>query len=235
MTILFTSDWHCSVINLDRCQRLVDQILSLSNKDTYIVLCGDIKHHLNPVDVRVINFLVHSITEIREHSAGFLFVRGNHDSITTQDGVPSCVPLIEALEADYIADKNWTVAEIFQADTSDRRDVLRARIWMVPYFREATRQKKAFQDALRHARPKKKDVADILAFHNEVAGCEVSPYRKGQGLTLEDIGAKHYDVCVSGHIHKAQFIKPNLHYVGSPFPMDWGEVNFQHRLLRIEI
>jgi DNA repair exonuclease SbcCD nuclease subunit len=226
--LLITADWQASVDNLHRCQQIVDQIMEVLNPQTGFLHLGDIKDSPNPVDQRVTNFLIKAFTEIRKRAAFTLYVRGNHDSIHVQDGCPSCAPLIEALGFDVVADVRWEgyVTPVFG-------------IWMVPYFRNPELQSKMFQEALDnqrhvsqgHDRPR----SSILAFHNEVAGCEVTAYRKSDaGYTPNDIGAQYYDLCVGGHIHKPQMVKPNIHFVGSPFCVDWGEANQSKRFLLVE-
>ena len=94
MRVVFTGDFHASLDNLDRCQVVVDQILSL--KPDFVVHLGDIIGSANGpatlVDQRVTNFLITSVKRIREHCRGFFFVKGNHDSVTIHDGSPSCAP-----------------------------------------------------------------------------------------------------------------------------------------------
>lgn len=38
MKILCTGDWQCAVTNLDRCQRVVEQVVNFCDKDTYVLL-----------------------------------------------------------------------------------------------------------------------------------------------------------------------------------------------------
>src|SRR5438874_815294 len=70
-------------------------------------------------------------------------------------------------------------------------------LYLVPYFRDPKRQRDEFQGALYDTSKKR---INILAFHNEIAGCERTAFTKGEGLTLTDIGASSYKVCISGHI-----------------------------------
>jgi DNA repair exonuclease SbcCD nuclease subunit len=211
------------------------------------VMLGDIKHVMNPVDVRVTNFMIEAITLISAE-ADFYFVRGNHDSITTQDGVPSCVPTVVSAGSIYSADDKWMRFGLGKTGMF---------LWAVPYFRNPETQKKAFQEAAADARSySSKAVYKVLAFHNEVSGCQRNAHTTGTGLTLDDIDTSAYDLCVSGHIHRPQVVIPNrnglgdirarkppleanpdhrrtqkspipgaVYFAGSPFTMDWGEVN----------
>jgi ABC-type transport system involved in cytochrome c biogenesis ATPase subunit len=113
-------------------------------------------------------------------------------------------------------------------------------IWMVPYFRDPVRQKKAFAEAAADARSHKlveggKPSVKILAFHNEVTGCERNAYSKGTGLTLDEVGTDTYDLCVSGHIHRPQIVfKPSASPGSRKAPADGqkrvlGALNAQER------
>jgi DNA repair exonuclease SbcCD nuclease subunit len=227
LKLLVTSDWQCALGNLDRCEIMFLQIMRIMLEREVPVLlhCGDIKDALNPVDTRVTNFLVYATREIRNRcNANFLFLRGNHDSITAQDDVPSCLPQLKAAGAD-VADEDFKVTGF----------PYHINLWRVPYFRDPERQRKAFKVAEEDARSRPS--IKILAFHNELAGCKRSAYSKGKGLTLEDIGAKYYDLCIGGHIHAQQQVSklPNVWYVGSPFCCDWGEVNQSKGFLLIDV
>jgi DNA repair exonuclease SbcCD ATPase subunit len=221
MRVVFSGDWQCSVTNLAQCEQVVNQICALlraGQSPRYFIHTGDAKESTNPVDQRVTNFLLEAFQRIRKQCDGIGFVRGNHDYITTQDDVPSCTPVVAAGGADYVADTSPVEIRFGHI-----------LITMVPYFRDPARQREAFRNAATYSA---KGVQSILVFHNEIKGCAWNNYMSSkEGLTADDIYAKDYSLCVSGHIHKPQQLKPNIHYVGSPFAMDWGEANFEHRVL----
>jgi len=228
--LVFSGDWQASLTNLDRCQQSVDQVCQLLTQHpdaSYFIHLGDVKEHRNPWDVRVTNFIISAFTQINESCKGFFFVRGNHDNITTQDDSPSCIPLLHKLNALAIADDKCISVRI--ADVG---------LFLVPYFRDPNRQRDEFTSASASAAHwKKKDpkVTRILCFHNEVAGCARSNTCTGDAYTAEELGAAQYSLCVGGHIHKPQFLAPNIYYAGSPFPCDWAECNQEKRLLVVDI
>jgi len=220
--LLFTSDWQAAVSNLDRCQLALDQLLRIVDREgvDYVVHLGDLKDAFNPVDQRVSNWLVHAAQEIKKRCQ-LLVLMGNHDLIAPQDGVPSVLPLLAAAGADVFPEPRLR----------SLRD--RTNLWMVPYIRDPAKQAKAFQeaaaDADRHSGTK------ILCFHCGIEGCRQNVWTKGKGIALKDLRPNRYDLCVGGHIHLPQFSKPNLYYVGSPFCVDWSEVNSDHRFLLVEV
>jgi len=227
MKILFTGDWQAALGNLDRCEQTLAQVLALIYREniSHVVHLGDVKDAFNPVDVRVTNFLVRATTEILtacqrygEGAAAFYVLRGNHDNIATQDNVPTLLPTLEAAGATIFEDV----------------DVVKLPYWvflhMVPYFRDHNRQVEAFHRSWELQQPGLR----ILVFHNEIRGCK-GGYSKGKAFTADDICAANYDICIGGHIHEAQTIKPNIHYAGSPFCMDWGEANQEKSFLILSI
>jgi hypothetical protein len=227
LRIVFSGDWQCAVTNLAQCGQTVDQIRALlraAPAPRYFIHTGDAKESNNPVDQRVTNFLLDAFKAITKDCDGIGFVRGNHDYISTQDDVPSCIPVIRAAGADTLADTGPEAMLLSKA----------VAVVLVPYFRDPERQKEAFRQALGLVSPNARH--KILVFHNEIAGCMLSNYVKGtSSLTPADIFADQYDACISGHIHKQQRLKPNIRYVGSPFAMDWGEANYDHRILMADI
>lgn len=225
MVILWTGDWQTSVSNLDRCKAVVDQLeseLKRSKPPRYVVHLGDIKEATNPVDVRVSNFIIEAVQRLKRASDGFLFVRGNHDSIATHDGVPSCAPLVEVSGANVVASEDWLSVDL----------MARVSIWLVPYFRDPDRQRRAFLEA---ANMPRRGNTSLLAFHCEIDGCQRSAHSKGRGITLSDLGASKYDLCVGGHIHRHQQVAKNVWYAGSPYCCDWGEANEQKGFLKVTI
>ena len=91
MRFLVTGDWQCTVENIPKCQIVVDHILELvkSRKLDAVIILGDVKHILNPVDCRVLNFLSDSIKAIKAVCEVFVLL-GNHDRTTTKDDKAAC-------------------------------------------------------------------------------------------------------------------------------------------------
>jgi DNA repair exonuclease SbcCD nuclease subunit len=181
--------------------------------------------------------------EIRSHCAGVFFVEGNHDKISAQDGMVSYEPLISALKA-TVASDNWIKIPI-RLLTWKQTIVRYLLLYLVPYVRDLEKQKKMFAEAAADASLSEykdpmsttvsTDNVKILAFHNTVTGCKQNLYTRGVGVSVSDLGAQNYNLCVGGHVHHAQKISPNVIYVGSPFAMTWNEANSEHRILQITI
>lgn len=66
----------------------------------------------------------------------------------------------------------------------------------------------------------------ILMGHFDIFGfIKTDDIDGGCGIQIEDLAG--YDCVLSGHFHTKQS-KGNIHYLGSPYPMTWGEVDSQH-------
>lgn len=246
MTLYHSGDWQCDLNNLDRCQIFVDQLveeLEKSNRtdSTFFVHGGDIKERFNPMDIRVMNFLIESFRRIKKACSGYYFVEGNHDPITTQDGVQSCTPLIDIIGANAVAYRNWVQIPIrMKSWNTVARYCL---LYLVPFARNPETQQRMFTEASERAAQHSftdfgvttKKVTQILFFHNTITGCKQNLYTTGEGFSIDDIGAKYYDLCIGSHVHMPQKIGRNIYITGSPFAMDWNEINQDHRFLKITI
>ena len=229
VSLLFTSDWHLCLRNLENCRKVATQlteVLEGLKRPRHLIHCGDIvgdRGPANPMDVRCSNWLIVTIPALRKRCDGFLFVRGNHDNIALADGSPSCVPLLRQLGVTCADDQPLNM-----------KLGVNLHLYAVPYFRDMPMQRMAFKECVdrfpAYETPGN-GAKRILVFHNEVRG---STNGNG-GVTLDEIGARHYDLCVGGHVHRPQFIAPNVYVVGSPFPTDWNCANAAHRHLLIEV
>ncbi len=246
MRLVISGDWQAALGNLDRLGVVVDQIVGEVKADpkTFFVHLGDMCESRNPVDVRVLNFMRDSLKRIGGACAGFYYVRGNHEPIHMADGAPNICGMIRDCGALAVADDAWEVVEV---PLLSWRGPSQHRLCMyfVPYFRDPARQRNEFKGPLEHMRlrrvAEKRAVcaydADtrLLFFHNTVTGCRQSLHSEGVGLSAADIGADRYDACFGGHVHLAQELNPNIHVVGSPMAVDWGEVNYKHRIMAVTI
>lgn len=68
----------------------------------------------------------------------------------------------------------------------------------------------------------------ILFGHFQVEG---SYFQSGQALTgIAQSALKEFGLVMLGHVHLPQAVTPKIHYVGSPFQQDWGEVGQPKRV-----
>lgn len=72
----------------------------------------------------------------------------------------------------------------------------------------------------------------ILFGHFQVKGAFLNNAKAATGIPLEALSG--YDLVILGHIHTPQSLSPRVHYVGSPFQQDWGEINQTKRVAVID-
>jgi DNA repair exonuclease SbcCD nuclease subunit len=72
----------------------------------------------------------------------------------------------------------------------------------------------------------------ILFGHFQVKGAFLNNAKTSSGVPLEVLSG--FDLVILGHIHQAQSLSKRIHYVGSPFQQDWGEVGQGKRLLLVD-
>ena len=216
MKILFSSDWQARLSNLDLCEKVVDQVCQEidQHKVDYFFHAGDWKDPFNPVDVRVTNFLIHAIETIRKHCP-VLTIIGNHDRSGPHDHLPEIGPVLRSAGA-----------QVFDKPTNTLLGGW--SIYAVPYIRDPKELQKAL--AVPPTRGK-----TILVFHNSLRGCDLSVLRKEPEGIAPDGVLNKFEICIGGHVHYQQFIPPNIWYVGSPFPQDWGEANQQKGFLLVTL
>jgi len=216
MKILLTSDWHASPQNLDLCHLVVENVISVLQNDRdigMVIHLGDIKQPWNPVDQRITNFLVESVKAI-VRKVPFVLLLGNHDRMGVDDDLPSCQPVVEATGA-------LVVSEPVTLTTENG-----ALLAMVPFLRDQSNLERAVRKAK----------GDYLFFHFEVRGAHYNVYSEShEGLPKAVLRPTRFRKCFGGHIHQPQFIAPNIQYVGSPFAIDWGEVNQTKRFLILDL
>lgn len=72
----------------------------------------------------------------------------------------------------------------------------------------------------------------IVLGHFQVVGCQMASGAAATGVPARALSFAYLSLL--GHIHRAQEIACNIHYVGSPFQQHWGEATEPKRVLVIE-
>ena len=217
MKLLLFSDTQTEVSNLDLCGRAIDELLHYAQQcaPDAIIHGGDVKQHYSDANiVFVVKWWLRKIQEIRAAGHRLIILRGNHDRLSQS-----------------VDSKDWLdILRVAGAETISKprvKQVGDGRVAFLPYTpdRELERQ---------WAASLKKQGADVLIFHTEVLSAEMSGV-KSKGISLEDLGADAYQVCLGGHIHKHQKVGNNCYFIGSPFCHDWGEANAAKGYVFVEI
>src|SRR5580704_11203547 len=83
MSIIFTADWQAEWSNLDTCEQAWAEVLNICQKEKlkYIVVLGDLKQAMNPVDVRVVTWWQNAIRKAIKRNLEVIILLGNHDRV----------------------------------------------------------------------------------------------------------------------------------------------------------
>jgi DNA repair exonuclease SbcCD ATPase subunit/DNA repair exonuclease SbcCD nuclease subunit len=216
MRILISSDWQAEYSNHDQCVTAWEFVLKQCKKYSLeaIVLAGDLKHSYNPLDIRVIKFWFKAIRKAIERNIRVIILLGNHD----REGL-------------YTDKRNWlSILRKAGAETFDSPGVCEltnGKIGMLPFTtsnRELRKRAKLLSE-LEWDKNK-----DILLFHADIKDCKYNQLGtlSHSRLRISELYPEKYLAVIGGHIHL-----PQEHYVGSPFAMDYGEVNQKKRFLLV--
>jgi DNA repair exonuclease SbcCD nuclease subunit/predicted ATPase len=214
MKILFTSDWQASYENLDLCSGAAEEILQLKEKHEFetLVLCGDLKHVYNPVDIRVINFWQSTIKNWIKKGLDVVVLLGNHDRLGLYNEKPNWMPVLRNAGA-----------KAFDEPAHLALPGGGFRLALLPFRQDAGTARKEAADLASLTGPNKR----ILVFHADLqsARYNVLSTSSTSVLTVKDLHSQRYVYCIGGHLHLRQKLCENVYYVGSPFATDWGEAN----------
>lgn len=212
--ILITPDWQMSVRNLPQIEDLVARLhqIAATENVTSIVHLGDVKEHLNPVDLRVTNAAMRAIVSFKLKEIDTYILKGNHDAASYADTSETWLPSLQAAGA-------HTIDQPFGCVLNG------VPCYFVPFMRDAQVLEKHLLATADICKPR------VLFLHASIEGA----YDNGTHLATDAISRKvleRFDLTISGHIHMPQSDKlKRVWYVGSPFAMDWGEVNQRKRVL----
>ena len=221
MKVVFTGDWQADMTNLDQLGQVCDQIYALN--PNVLVLPGDMKENYNPIDVRVLNFVMFQILRFVNRGCEVFVDLGNHDRVGMTSEQESWLPALAKAGA-KVAHKE----EIFRTGN--------LALFMLPY-RNSVKETKRMAHWLA-SQSKAITATKVLVFHQGLKEAWYNAFRKAEDeeLSVDDLYPKHYHYCIGGHFHKFQKVKyPNVFYVGSPFATDWGEANEKKGFLQLEI
>jgi len=210
MRLLLTADWHVSPQRLEECEAALQQLLSLVRQHNVdaVVHLGDVKDAFNPVDVRVVNFLVKLTASVCQHTKLYVLL-GNHDRTGPRDTAESILPVMQAAGA----------------VTFDQPAVVRMGQWdlaFAPYTRDLSQQSGMLKELASKCRGKV-----ILFMHREVLGARWAQTAEPIAHGVADDALAGFAAVFAGHIHYPHQVG-NVCYVGSPYCIDWGECN-QHK------
>jgi Icc-related predicted phosphoesterase len=177
MKVICTSDWQAAWYNLDQVRRAVNHILKLCKKHGVktVIHCGDVKQQLNPVDIRVTNYMVSVIQRFKSEGIRLIFLLGNHDRVGMFDTAENWFPTLQAAGADTV-------------DEPLRVTIDGYKFYMLPFMDND----KVLQAAKEFT--KSADSSNsILVFHAELDRCMFNVMTKAvDGIKLKDLYPSSY-------------------------------------------
>ncbi|MBQ6269093.1 MAG: exonuclease SbcCD subunit D C-terminal domain-containing protein [Bacteroidetes bacterium] len=254
MKIIHTADWHLGqrFYNNDRTEEhkhffewLIDQIKE--NDVDVLLAAGDIFDIYNPSNIvlsQYYDFIVDLTRQIPKLQV--IIIAGNHDSarievdkILLETVFPfSIVGTIDDynnidLDKHIIPLRNRTNGEI------------EAVCLAVPYLSSSDRIKPVFTKLIDAAKEKYSGLPLIAMGHFYATGAEIAEKHSERVVVggIDSVELNDYDIDNSviytalGHIHKSQKVnkKDNIRYSGSPIPLSFSEINYNHGVNLIEI
>lgn len=220
---LFSADWHLAVSTLDIVEKVTDEVISICKKHhvDYFVHLGDLKSDYSPIDGRVINAGVRTVDRIIKAGVKYLQLKGNHDRYNLFTSFSSWLPVLRkagAITYDmHTGEKLGDGTEICFLPFENNDDEFKKHARELARITEAKRKAGSLKFA-------------ILAFHQDIKGAHYNVLRKESesDLNPKDLCPEAYDFCIGGDLHlpqKVVYSKGNIHYTGSPYPVDGGEAN----------
>lgn len=214
MKILFTSDWQTDYENLELCRKVAEEILRLKGQTGFgvLVLCGDLKHVYNPIDVRVVTFWLRTISKWRKEGLDVVAALGNHDRVGMHVDKQNWFPILR--KAGALAYDETGFAGVGNGQ----------EIAILPFRNSSTLLRREAIDLAKSVGPRK----PVLVFHADLEKAKhnvLSSSEPGDKIRVEDLCPERYLFCIGGHIHYQQKVGGNVWYCGSPFATDWGEAN----------
>jgi predicted ATPase len=214
--ILLTSDWQLSVDNIDLCQKVVDEIIALREQYgfTTLVHCGDWKQQYDPINVRIVNWTLRAISQLKQAGLVVFVDLGNHDRIGMHVDKQNWFPVLRKAGAIAYDDPH-----------------IEGLLTFLPFRQNSVVKKSEAKEATKWT-----DGRGILIFHSDLAGARYNVLSRSEStdMTVEDLHPEKYMFCVGGHLHFQHKVAPNVWYVGSPFATDWGEANQKKGYLLID-
>ena len=263
MKLLHTSDWHLgqSLNQFDRSYEhaqflawLLDTLVD--EQVDALLIAGDVFDNINPPSASQ-SQLYQFLTEARRRvpGLGIVMTAGNHDSPGRMEAPAPFLALLDAYVVGHAgqgADFNRIVVPL-----KNNTGVVSAWCIAMPFLRpgdvprvegaaDAYRAgvERIYAEAYSHALAQRSPGQAIIALgHCHISGGQVSAESERNIVIggAEALSAKVFDPGIAyvalGHLHLAQQVggDSTRRYCGSPLPMSFSEVDYQHQVVIVEL
>lgn len=247
MNVCVCGDWHLGLVLAgydyhDDILQVAERAIMLANKADLFVQLGDIFHDSRPTP-RSVAAAIQLLSGLKVPS---YILTGNHDegrgNVTTwNDNGQIQEPAPDALEPFRFFD--WGNSNLHFVNMPRFEDIGGKVFLFVPYIRDAVAKTFDLIDARNRTEPynaqelvnyffdhatKTESLAGVFS-HLDCIGANLGSegaVLKGGRLEIPLEAAKSLKCPVfNGHIHKHQFIPPNLYLPGSIVPTDFGDID----------
>lgn len=204
-TCIVIGDPHFKTNNTVECQALITKVCAAVDKfkPDFVVCLGDLLDKHETIHETPFNLATKFMKELSARSLTFLIV-GNHDYCNNQQFLSDRHP--------YNAMKEW--ANLIVVDQVKVYPFKDFEFLFVPYVPPGR-----FKEAL--VSYDMWDTCDCIFAHQEFYGCKMGAITSSEGDRWDD----DFPLVISGHIHTAQTIGTNIHYVGSSMQHAFGDTD----------
>ena len=202
-TLVFT-DLHVSARTLDRTLRVLSRTreIALERKVDWVTCLGDFWDARGTLNVRQLDAILDEFTRWMDAGIELVMIPGNHDQVTV-GGTIHGVRVFEAFP-------NVTVA-------TEVIELVDKKIAFLPWREQPEEQSKLFTEL------RGKDWT-VFA-HAEVQGATTNVHHVAPGRVSLATISKKCRAAYCGHYHKSQKLGDRAFYIGSPFQMNFGEID----------
>lgn len=202
MKQLVIGDIHIKPSTFENVNQLLASIVSIvkSNNIDRIVLLGDVLDYHERVYTQCLNLAYKFIDTLRNLCQVYVIV-GNHDYISNSQ---------------FLTENHWMNALKLWANVIIVDKVLIDNDNVYCPYVPPGRLYEALSTNAEYTKCK------VLFCHQEFRGCDMGCIKSEHGDNTEDISNM---LVICGHIHDSQWIGNNIYYVGTPYPVSFGESN----------
>lgn len=222
--IVFVGDLQLEFENLDIAEQALLQVsrFGKSKQAEAVVFLGDLKERYNPVDVRVLNFMLWTVEKFHSSGLRVYIILGNHDRVGLYSEKENWLPAMAKAGA-----------KVF--DSPGLVTMGRYALFMLPYRAQPRKVREAVANLVLLKRRVGERVK-VLCFHLGLKEARYTDFfQSTDKLSVEDLRPQEWDYLVGGHIHFHQQVKyEKVQYAGSMFATDWGEANQEKGFLYLD-
>ena len=209
--------------------RLLDGISTLEQATELadggmLVVAGDFFHDSRAIDIAVLHEAGKWINWARKRCDKIVIAAGNHDHSRKIGNIHS----LETFRHSNVEIVDDWQSYWLKSGSGDKDDYFSARspdpIFVAAFTEDIDKLRKRLAD---------QPDQSICLLHQDVKGGKMNGGRVCEsGLTIGEL--ERFKLVLLGHFHEPQELAPNIHYIGSPYQIDKGEMGNENRVAVLE-